>query len=220
MNTERYLWPVIIAAGLHGALLFSFSEKTTLSHPTEPVETKWNPAPDDPIPFDLIDPEDGSTSETAGGPEPLPKIPDIPTELPKEPVFTVPVTERIVPLNPVEKLPKDMGARLLGPGDGPGSAPKIPDIHSLDRVPRATVRPVPNYPPSMRDSSTNGSVTVEFVVDTTGRVVTAEAVRWTHRDFVDPAVRAVLLWRFEPGRLNGRKVNFRVAVPIEFHAAP
>ena len=107
---------------------------------------------------------------------------------------------------------------LRGPGDGPGSFPSVPDIRSLDRVPRATVRPVPSYPDAMRKSGTSGSVTVEFVVDTTGRVVTAEAVRWTHREFVDPAVLAVLRWRFEPGTMNGRKVSFRMAVPIEFNA--
>lgn len=33
MNTERFLWPVIIAAGLHGALLLSFSDKPVVDHP-------------------------------------------------------------------------------------------------------------------------------------------------------------------------------------------
>ena len=55
-------------------------------------------------------------------------------------------------------------------------------------------------------------------MDTSGRVVSAEAVRWTHRNFVDSAVRAVLLWRFEPGTIDGRKVSFRMAIPIEFVA--
>jgi TonB family protein len=61
-------------------------------------------------------------------------------------------------------------------------------------------------------------VTVEFVVDTAGRVVSAEALRWTHRDFVDPTVQAVLRWRFEPGTIKGRKVNFRMTIPVEFVA--
>jgi len=62
-------------------------------------------------------------------------------------------------------------------------------------------------------------VTVEFAVDTEGRVVRAEAVRYTHREFAEPAVRAVLKWRFEPGRRHGRVVPFRMAVPMEFGLA-
>lgn len=169
------------------------------------------------MPVDLTDPETGSSSETAGGPTPLPRIPDIPKPLTAEKIFTVPVTERIVPINPIAKLPKEMGD-LPGPGDGLGTVPCVPDIFGLDRVPRAIVLPSPVYPDALRNNGTNGSVTVEFVVDTTGRVVRAEAVRWSHREFADPAVRAVLRWRFEPGTLNGRKANFRVAVPIEFNA--
>ncbi len=61
-----------------------------------------------------------------------------------------------------------------------------------------------------------GSVTVEFDVNTEGRVVRAEAVSFTHREFVEPAVRAVRRWRFEPGRRNNRVVPFRLVVPIEF----
>jgi len=53
-------------------------------------------------------------------------------------------------------------------------------------------------------------------VDTTGRVVRAEGIRYTDREFVDPAVRAVRQWRFEPGRRNGKAGSFRMAVPIEF----
>ena len=217
MNTERYLWPVIIAAGLHGALLLSFSGKAVVELPPKITDKPWEPPPRDPVPVDLTDPETGSISETAGGPAPLPRSPDIPQPPTPEIRFTVPVTERFTPINPVKNLPRDMGD-LRGPGDGPGSFPSVPDIRSLDRVPRATVRPVPSYPDAMRKSGTSGSVTVEFVVDTTGRVVTAEAVRWTHREFVDPAVLAVLRWRFEPGTMNGRKVSFRMAVPIEFNA--
>jgi TonB family protein len=68
----------------------------------------------------------------------------------------------------------------------------------------------------MRQSGETGSVMVEFEVDTLGRVIRAVAVRYTHREFVDPAVRAVLRWHFEPGKRHGKTVPFRMAVPIEF----
>lgn len=215
MNTERFLWPVIIAAGLHGALLLSFSDDVAVARPPKTKDTKWEPPH---VPVDLTPPEAGDSGEKTGGPAPLPRSPDILLPPTPEKHFTVPVTERIAPIDAVEKLPKDAGD-LRPTGDGSVGLPRLPDVRFLDRVPRATVRPVPAYPETMRRSATNGSVTVQFVVDTTGRVVTAEAVSWTHREFVDPAVMAVLRWRFEPGTMNGRKVSFRMAVPIEFYAA-
>lgn len=80
-------------------------------------------------------------------------------------------------------------------------------------------QPAPTYPYAMRTAGITGSVVVEFVVNMAGEVITADAVKWTHRDFVDPAVRAVMHWRFEPGTVQGKKVRFRMAVPIEFNAA-
>jgi protein TonB len=110
---------------------------------------------------------------------------------------------------------------LTGTGDeGPVSfgAPRMPRVVDLDRVPRAMTQSAPEYPYSMRQAGITGSVTVEFVVGTDGTVLNAEAVRWTQREFVDPAVRAVLRWKFEPGTIDGRRVRFRMAVPIEFNA--
>ena len=80
------------------------------------------------------------------------------------------------------------------------------------------VQRAPGYPEMLRRDGVDGSVTVEFVVGTDGRVLQAEAVKWSHREFVEPAVRAVREWRFEPGTQGGRKVRFRMAVPIEFNA--
>ena len=69
----------------------------------------------------------------------------------------------------------------------------------------------------MQRSGTEGSGTVEFVVGTDGHVISAEAVNSTHRDFATAAVDAVLRWKFEPGTINGRKVRFRMVVPVQFN---
>ncbi len=216
MNIERYTLPVIIAAGLHGALLLSFVDPVVIF---PPGKTKTTPVEPPVERIQMIPDTPASGSESTGGPAPVLELPDILTELPKDTtVFTVPVKDTIVPIKPLTELPK-IPEGFGNPGDGKGLRDGPPGVISsikLDRAPRATVQRPPGYPGTMR--STNGSVTVEFIVDTAGRVVTAEAVHWTHRDFVDLAVRAVLLWRFEPGTIGGRKVSFRMAVPIEFNA--
>ena len=61
---------------------------------------------------------------------------------------------------------------------------------------------------------------VEFVVTAEGRVVNVIAVDTTHHGFNDSAIKAVGKWKFKPGVKNGRKVNTRMAVPINFNIIP
>ena len=215
MNPQRYIMPVIIAAGLHGALLLSSTDTTRPPPPPKEPPPLLPPVPR----MEMTDPPTDLGEPGAGKADPLPSQEDIPRPVNSEDIFTINVTPSAESIKPVLTLPHNppgpIGSGEIGGGIG---RPGLPTSINLDRVPRATVRPAPNYPATMRSSSTNGSVTVEFVVDTTGRVVTADAVRWTHRDFVDPAVQAVLRWRFEPGTISGRKVSFRMAIPIEFVA--
>ena len=214
MNPQRYIMPVIIAAGLHGALVYFFSDTKPPIICLKPEKPQI--LPDYPR-LEMTDPVMDPGDSGAGKADPLPSQQDIERPANSEDIFTIRVTPAAVAIKPVTALPANpaglIGSEEIGKGIG---RPGLPTPINLDRVPRATVRPPPAYPGNMR--STDGSVTVEFVVDTAGRVVTAEAVRWTHRDFVDSAVRAVLRWRFEPGTINGRKVSFRMAIPIEFIA--
>jgi protein TonB len=222
MNTERYIWPVIIAVSLHSLLLLLGTEPVVIF---PPGKTKLAPGEPTPV-VDLIelvvDPSNQDDDGKSGGSlEPLRPLPDIPRKPPKEDIFRVEVTEAVVPIK-LDASRTKIPDRPRDPGDGTGlrrGPPGIVNHTGLDRAPRATLQPAPIYPANMRSTGTSGSVTVEFVVDTTGRVVSADAVSWTQRDFVDPAVRAVLRWRFEPGTAGGRKVSFRMAVPIEFNAA-
>jgi TonB family protein len=205
--------PVIIAAGLHGALWYFSSDKI----PAPPRPPKDPPVlmPDG-ARIEIADRPEDSAETGAGKVDPLPSQHDIERPANPEDIFTVQVTPAAESLKPVTMLPSNPPS-LIGSGEIGIGGPRLPsDAIHLDRAPRATVRPSPVYPGNLR--TTDGSVTVEFIVDTTGHVVTASAIRWTHRDFVDPAVRAVLRWRFEPGTINGRTVSFRMAIPIEFIA--
>ena len=69
----------------------------------------------------------------------------------------------------------------------------------------------------MRRAGVSGEVTVAFIVGSSGDVVEAYAVKSTQREFEQPAVQAVLKWKFRPGRKGGRAVNTRMSVPIVFN---
>lgn len=220
MNTQRFGLPVIIAAGLHGALFLILPE-SPVANAAPPVVRPADRPPVPPEPIEIpLNGEVSDPAEPSGGPRPLPATPDVPPLDPGKTEFTVPVEVSVPPVE-VDRRRDKIPPMPFGPGDGSGNGPAIPrnivDSRMLDRAPRAVAQQSPDYPRTLHNEGVGGSVMVEFVVDTTGRVISAEAVRWTHREFVDPAVRAVLRWKFEPGTVGGRKVRFRMAVPMEFN---
>jgi len=116
---------------------------------------------------------------------------------------------------------KNIPTNIGGPGgDGPErmGPPRMPRVFDLDRVPRAMAQPAPRYPHELQKAAIEGSATIEFVVGIDGHVMSAEVVHSTHREFAAAAIEAVLRWKFEPGTIDGRKVRFRMAIPIQFNA--
>jgi protein TonB len=222
MNIQRYKMPVVIAAAIHGALFFCMPDTTVgdITLPPGKVAYREVPLVNEPLVQQPERSEDADATAASSAAKPLPSLPDRLEPLKSDDAFTVPMTPYERSIRPVETL---IGYRGLPPGlaDGPGGfgPAGIPDVGHLDRIPRAIVQTAPGYPDDMRRGGINGSVTVEFVVGLDGAVLKADAVKWSHREFVDPAVRAVLRWRFQPGTVEGRKVSFRMAVPIEFNAA-
>lgn len=219
MNIHKYLLPASIAATMHVALLWLMPEGSRMvSRPIEslpgctlPVVTNDPP----PVPPEERDPDVDPVKTLTGGPA-LPAL-DEPAPPTTKPEFMVP--QQVRPKGPetaFDRIPEIAGPGGPGPGGIGPINPDIFDIGKLDRVPRAKVQIPPDYPYAMKQTGAGGSVVVEFDVDTAGNVVRAEAIRFTDREFVEPAVRAVRKWRFEPGRRNGKAVPFRMAVPIEF----
>jgi TonB family protein len=76
----------------------------------------------------------------------------------------------------------------------------------------------PAYPDSLYRERVTGQVLVEFVVDTTGLVVTESisAISSTHTTFTDAVRRALRDARFHPATLAGRKVRQLVQQPVKF----
>lgn len=219
MNIQKYLLPASLAATIHVALLWLMPEEPYIRILAAPLKTvPVYPTGD--LPEPPVDPEDRASNPDPvkplrGKPAP-PELPDVPTKLPDGPL-TIPVDARPPKFEPgFSEIPEKIGAENGVTGGLEVSRLAIFSPDSLDRVPGARVQVPPDYPLAMKQSGAGGSVLVEFVVDPTGRVVGAEAVRYTDREFAEPAVRAVRKWRFEPGRRHGKAVSFRMAVPIEF----
>ena len=90
------------------------------------------------------------------------------------------------------------------------------ELSELDQEPSliSTVRPV--YPGKFRRRGIQGWVRLIIIIDEKGDVKRARGQRFTHRKFVQPAIDAVLKWKYEPGYKDGVPVKVRRIQPISF----
>jgi protein TonB len=120
-----------------------------------------------------------------------------------------PPPEGLKPVTGVINIPQ--GRLVAGSGMG-----QIFDISQLDQIPQATVQGRPLYPFEMRRAGITGTVTVEFIVQKNGVVRDAFPLKSTQREFEAEAVKAVMKWRFKPGKRGGADVDTRMRVDIVF----
>jgi TonB family protein len=113
-------------------------------------------------------------------------------------------------------------ARPWGRDTATGRAVVRPEaVYAVEVLEERPVRiggPEPAYPDLLRRARIEGQVTVECVVDTTGRTEpgSVRIVSSTHRLFEQPAREAAAGWLFQPGRIDGRAVRVRVRIPLNF----
>lgn len=222
MKIRRFILPAFVAAALHAVLLFAIhpTEVDAIIRPPDHGYVQLPPMPRFPIeppvePSPANEPSRPVKPVNAGGGAPRPTLDE--TASLEDSGFTFEPAPRTPKPNwkgdSLSHLPPGPG---IGPGDWTGGSPNILDVGALDRPPRTRSQAAPDYPAALRRDLIEGEVVVEFDVDTQGRVVSARIVSGGHRDFEQAALRAVLRWRFEPGRSGGRVVPFRMAVPISF----
>jgi protein TonB len=120
-----------------------------------------------------------------------------------------------------EGLFGDFSIRLvdrLDSGEEDGALDKIFSLSELDQRPRVVFQRMPTYPPELRRGDRRGTVYVVFLVDERGRVNNPKVEKSTDPAFERSALDAVKQWRFEPGTRNGKKVQFKLRIPITFNA--
>jgi TonB family protein len=99
------------------------------------------------------------------------------------------------------------------PAEGPKPGLGLKD---LDVIPIAVLTVRPNYPFELRRAGVTGDAWVEFIVGPDGTVRDAWAASATDPRFGSEAVKAVMAWKFKPGRKGGHPVSCRMQVPIQF----
>jgi protein TonB len=215
---RQFALPIAFAAALHGAVLFGFGKSSLVEAPKEPASVV-RPFPLFP-PLDQPEPVIEMATESR-----IRREPDRPQPMatPESPAVSVESDFRFKP-PAVEVVSTDVTVRIIdvSPGirRGDGGDPfgvNALGITALDNVPRARLQPAPLYPHEAKRDGLAGEVVVEFVVDEAGAVREARVLRAAHRSLEEAALRAVLKWRFEPGRRHGRIVPFRMVVPVVFN---
>jgi protein TonB len=89
-------------------------------------------------------------------------------------------------------------------------------LADLDQPPRATFQPAPQYPAQLKKRKIQGTVYVLFIVDKDGRVRDPKIQKSDNAELDIHAMNAVKKWRFEPGKVAGKPVQFRMRVPMTF----
>jgi len=96
------------------------------------------------------------------------------------------------------------------------------NVARLDSVPKVLSQARPVLPAEMKAQAISAKVLVDFIVDSSGAVTNAYAIKTECADsaagpvFAKSAVDAVSKWTFKPGMIAGRSVNTHLQVPIVY----
>jgi protein TonB len=107
------------------------------------------------------------------------------------------------------------GTAAPTPPPTPRPVQKVVRVGSGVKPPRQTYSADPVYPPLAREAHILGTVVVDAVIDEHGNVVQARVVSG-HALLMDAALKAVLLWKYEPTTLNGQPVSVELQVQVHF----
>ncbi|HKH91599.1 MAG TPA: TonB family protein [Gemmatimonadaceae bacterium] len=147
----------------------------------------------------------------------IPRVDHVPETIP-----TVDVEVNVRVATDDEAARGAIGPAIQSPGGkiGAGGPPEgVLEERYVDRGPRILGLAIqPWFPTSLRERGTGGRVTVQFVVDTSGRAeMSGLKIVQASDSLFAQSVRAVLpRYRFSPGEVGGSKVRTLVQLPFDF----
>jgi len=74
----------------------------------------------------------------------------------------------------------------------------------------------PQYTAEARRAKVEGTVTLEAIVETDGTVGDVTVTKGLEPGLDEQAVKALRLWRFEPGKKDGKAVRVRITLEMTF----
>jgi len=74
----------------------------------------------------------------------------------------------------------------------------------------------PQYTAEARRAKVQGTVTLEAIVETDGTVGDVTVTKGLEPGLDEQAVKALRLWRFEPGKKDGKAVRVRITLEMTF----
>jgi len=74
----------------------------------------------------------------------------------------------------------------------------------------------PSYTPEARDAHATGTVQLEAVVGTDGSVSKIQVIGSVGYGLDESAAKALSEWRFKPGTKDGKPVNVRIQITMNF----
>ena len=194
---------VLVHAGVCAAAVWATLHPQQVSHATgAPIVLSW------PLPS-----EDASRGDRFDR-IPGPMAP--PVDVPRQPPIALPPIDARPPFDARALLRSSGGTTPVGgASDGPWSSTAVDDAPALLAGPPLA------YPDVLRRAGIQGSVVVQAVIDTLGRVEPGSLVlESSHAGFAAAARAYVLGAVFRPGRTFGRAVRVLVRLPIGFTLAP
>ena len=174
--------------------------------------------------METVPPPAPPAPSTAAQPAPRPAAPiEAPSEIGEEvPVAPAAVVDGALVAGPgVNAGPGLLSDLSAGPAvtplppPAPEPTPRLVRVGGKIREPRKVVHVAPIYPEIARQTRVQGAVTLEAILDATGKV---ESVRVLESVPLldDAAVKAVRQWRYTPTELNGVSVPVLMTVTIRF----
>lgn len=214
---KELIFAILISAIIHAGFLFGETllpkrEKAVVAKAPEEELIQIEMPPLEPEPEETVEDiqENQPTNQLAP-----PSLVDMPT--------VVPVDAFVQPMQPppppgLEVAKGAVSIPVTKPGTNFGKGMKdLFDLKNLDQapVPRGVLAE-PRYPYEMQREKVHGEVVVRFIVDSNGDVIDAYAVRYSRREFEQPAIDAVMKWKWRPGKKGGRAVSTRMEQLILF----
>jgi protein TonB len=107
--------------------------------------------------------------------------------------------------------------RGLGPGSGANFGGGVFHVGNGISAPVPTYAPDPDYSDEARKVKHQGTVILNVIVGTDGRVHNPKVVRSLGMGLDEKAIEKVQIWKFDPAKKDGRPVAVEVNVEVSFN---